>query len=482
MKKKLRFIIGIMGLSLIGIFLLQAFWLNNSYKISMDQFKRDIATVLEQNSNAVVFNEAIQHGIYGDSSKVYTSGMIAKLSRLLLSMSDEQGKKHKTGLTITLAMTDSSTTKDTKDSLNKKSGTKDSKSKLFTVNTDSTYIAATLKSQVPSLRHRLDSLFKTKGISSRYALKLSNSNKKGGIYIDQPQLFKQIKAKEVPIRVGLMTPYVMQLAIESDNQYYFRKMQWILLASTLILIMVSCSFIYMLRTIFQQKKVAEIKSDFINNMTHEFKTPITTVALGIEAMKNFDVLRKPELAAEYLDICESEIKRVAEMVEKVLKLAAFERSEVSLNLQQINVVALIEEVINNMQLMLKNKGAKLVFNSAEPDYSIKADKTHLSGVIYNLIDNSIKYAGEHPLIEISCRKEETAFIIEFGDHGVGIPKQYQNKIFEKFFRVPTGDLAKVSGFGLGLSYVATIIQMHNGSITLNNTPDQGTHFTIKLLQ
>jgi len=475
MKKKLRFIIGLMGLSLIGIFLLQAFWLNNSYEISKVQFKKDVASVLENNSNSVAFNEAMRNNIYGDSSKVYASGIIAKLSRLLLSMSDEQNHKHKATLTLTFSMTDSTAKKDIIKSVSKKP-------KQFTVNTDSTYIAATLKSQIPSLRHRLDSLFKTKGISSRYALKLSNSNKKGDIYIDQPQLFKQIKVKELPIRVGLMTPYVMQLAIESDNQYYLRKMQWILLASMLILMMVSGSFIYMLRTIFQQKKVAEVKSDFINNMTHEFKTPITTVALGIEAMKNFDVLHKPELAAEYLDICESEIKRVAEMVEKVLKLAAFERSEVNLNLQQVNVVALIEEVINNMQLMLKNKGAKLLFNSEEPDYYIKADQAHLSGVIYNLIDNSIKYAGEHPLIEISCRKEGTAIVIEFGDHGVGIPRQYQNKIFEKFFRVPTGDLAKVSGFGLGLSYVATIIQMHEGSITLNNLPGQGTHFTIKLLQ
>lgn len=481
MKKKFRIITGIMVFSLIGIFLLQTFWLYNYYEFSREQFKKDITDVLERKSNQAVVSEARKLGLGKTGSKKDFKEITDKLNKILSigSSSDTGGNGGKNTILITMTLSGSDKKDSKRDTLRNIKNQDKSETTTISTNKDSLYNSAELRALVPSLRKGLDSLLRQKGISAKYAVKLYNNSNKGSFFLDDLKLYNNVKVKQPEIRIGIMKPYYMQLAIEPDYLFFLKEMQHILIASFLIIAIVCFSLIYMIRVIFRQKRIADMKTDFINNMTHEFKTPLTTIALGVEAMKNFDVISKPELASEYLDICESEVKRVTDMIDKILRLSAFERSEVVLNFHQVNVVTVIEDAINNMQFMLNNAKSRLVFSPAEPIVLMKGDKTHLSGVIYNLIDNSLKYAGKDSFIEISCKRNADQVVIEFRDNGPGIPRQYQHRIFEKFFRIPTDNRAKVNGFGLGLNYVSTIVQMHNGSIVLNNDNQQGVHFTIK---
>lgn len=478
MKKKLRFIIVIMGISLISLSVFQGYWLYTSYQITKRQFKWDISEVLQRANYIIALDEVLREKLFVKDSLVNDHVFASKFSGMLLSVrAAEEMKKSNTGKENVEVRIELKLSHDSTASANK---TKKGKERAYKIKSDVVYPINELGRFYIPLRKKIDSLLKEKGIHTRFALKLSNTNGKGKSFISDVAAFNSFQEKSAPVKIGLLDIYAVRLAIDGNTAYVFEKMQWVLLASVLILIIVGCSFIYMLRTIFQQKKVAEIKNDFINNMTHEFKTPITTVALGIEAMKNFKVLDQPGRAMEYLEICEHEIKRVGEMVEKVLKISAFERSEVKLVLQSIDVILLIQQVIDNMQLQLKSKEIKLVFQHDEKELFIQADKTHLNSVIYNLIDNSIKYSGPSPIIEISCKKQANMTSIVVKDNGIGIDETYQGKVFDKFFRVPSGKLANVSGFGLGLSYAANIMKMHNGSITLNSKPGKGSVFTINL--
>ncbi|RAJ37194.1 sensor histidine kinase [Pedobacter cryoconitis] len=476
MRKKLRFIIAIMGLSLISLSVFQAYWLYTSYGITKQQFKWDIAEVLQRANHVIALDEVLREKIFTKDSLLSDNVSASKLSRVLLSIRAVDNMKKssagKKGVEINIELTlpgDSSASAD-----------RLKKDQSYTMKSNVVYSVNELAGFYIPLHKKIDSLLKEKGIHSQFAIKISNTNGKGKPFISDVAAYHKFQENSRPVKIGLLDVYEVRLALDSNTGYVFRKMQWILPASVLILLIIGWSFIYMLRTIFQQKKIAEIKNDFINNMTHEFKTPITTVALGIEAMKNFEVLHQPDRAMEYLEICAHEIQRVGDMVEKVLKMSAFERSEIKLLLQSVDVILLIQRVIDNMQLQLKSKEVKLVFKHDEKALFIKADWVHLNSVIYNMIDNSIKYSGTSPLIEISCSQQGNMVCIQIKDNGIGIDEVYQEKIFDKFFRVPSGKLANVSGFGLGLSYAANIINMHNGSIALSSKPGRGSVFTINL--
>ncbi|MBB6272318.1 two-component system phosphate regulon sensor histidine kinase PhoR [Pedobacter cryoconitis] len=483
MKKKLRFIIAIMGLSLISLSVFQGYWLYKSYGITREQFKWDVADVLQRTNYITALDEVLKEKFFLKDSVVSDHAFASKFSGMLLSiravdnMKKPGTKKKDIGINIALTLSG-----DSSSSGRKVEKTRKKKERSYTLKSDVVYTTDDLARFYIPLRKRIDSLLKEKGIHTRFAVKLSNLNGKGKPFISNVQEFNSFREKPAPVKIGLLDVYEVRLALDSNTAYLIRGMQWILLASLVILIIIACSFIYMLRTIYEQKKIAEIKNDFINNMTHEFKTPITTVALGIEAMKNFEVLHQPGLAIEYLDICEHEIKRVADMVEKVLKISAFERSEVKLVFQPVDLILLVQQVIDNMQLQLKNKEVELIFNHTEKELYVKADETHLTSVIYNLIDNSIKYSGASPWIEINCHQNENAVWIAIKDNGIGIDEGYQKKVFDKFFRVPVGQLANIGGFGLGLSYAANIISMHNGNITLESKLGKGSVFTIHLLR
>lgn len=204
------------------------------------------------------------------------------------------------------------------------------------------------------------------------------------------------------------------------------------------------------------------------------------MSVAIEAIKNFNVLQQPERTKEYLGIAGNELSRLSLLVDKVLKLSMFEKQETELKYEEFDVLQLTKDVIASMGLQFEKAKARVQLESIGDRFMINADQLHITSILYNLLDNALKYSNSHPEINIKVSCKENTCTISVQDNGIGIPAQYKDKIFEKFFRVPTDNKHNIKGYGLGLSYVAHIVQQHSGTITLHSEPGKGSEFIIKL--
>lgn len=243
---------------------------------------------------------------------------------------------------------------------------------------------------------------------------------------------------------------------------------------------VALAFLFIFQIMRQQQRLAEQKNDFIRNVTHELKTPIATVSVAMEALQNFDALQNPARTQEYLDISRMELARLSLLVDKVLRMSLFEKGEPELKLEPVDLKNLIEEILASMKLQFEKYGAKIGFSTSGADFSLEGDRLHLASVVYNLLDNALKYSPKHPNISLKLVQQEHQLTFQVQDQGQGIPTAYLEKIFEKFFRVPSGDVHNVKGHGLGLSYVAGVVHQHRGAIRVESREGAGACFTITL--
>ncbi|MEN9298560.1 MAG: hypothetical protein RLZZ429_873, partial [Bacteroidota bacterium] len=281
--------------------------------------------------------------------------------------------------------------------------------------------------------------------------------------------------------VGYTTPYAYQAKFENTNAYVFGKMQMQIGGSLLVLLLVAGSFIVLYRNLLAQQRLAEIKNDFISNITHELKTPIATVGVAIEALRNFNAIQSPEKTKEYLDISAAELQRLSLLVDKVLKLSMFEKQQIELNKEPFDLKELMEETLKIMKLQFDKQKAKVSFTTSDHSFMLEADKLHITSVIYNLLDNALKYSKNNALIDVSLdMADHNQVLLRVSDNGMGIAPEYQGKIFDKFFRVPTGDKHNIKGYGLGLSYVAEVVKSHKGSIVVDSEPGKGSTFIVRL--
>ena len=263
------------------------------------------------------------------------------------------------------------------------------------------------------------------------------------------------------------------------QSFVFKKTLPQILFSLLLFGMTTLAFGLVYRSLRQQERLTALKNDFISNITHELKTPIATVSVAIEALQNFNALQKPELTKEYLDISKNELSRLSMLVDKVLKLSVFEQKEPELKKEIIDLASLVAQVLDSMRLQFEKLGVKIAFDTEGADHTyIEADKTHLTSVIYNLLDNAIKYDGKN--VNIQFATDQNALKMSIEDDGCGIASEYQAKIFDKFFRVPKGDIHNVKGYGLGLSYVASIVKQHGGRIEVQSVLEKGSTFSVFL--
>src|SRR5690606_3366383 len=230
----------------------------------------------------------------------------------------------------------------------------------------------------------------------------------------------------------------------------WREMAGTLIASILLVMIVIFAFYYAVSTIFKQKQLSEIKNDFISNMTHELKTPISTISLACEAVQDPDLKNDTETVASFITMIDQENKRLGKLVENVLQTALIDKGKLKLNLESCEIDKLLKQVVDSFQIRYKDKGGEIKIIKAD-SFSWRVDKIHFVNVIYNLLDNSLKYCEEKPHVELSLEKTNRGFTIEVKDNGIGIKKEDQKRIFEKLYRVPTGDIHNVKGFGLGLS-------------------------------
>ncbi len=271
----------------------------------------------------------------------------------------------------------------------------------------------------------------------------------------------------------------LYLIVREDKNQIIREMWGMIAASIVFTIIIILAFFVTVRTLFNQKKLSEIKSDFINNMTHELKTPLATISLAIDALTNEKVIHDAEKVKIYSSMIKEENKRMNKQVEKILQAARLEKEEIKLQLQEIDVHQAINKVSDNIILQIQEKHGilQLRLNAHEP--KIMGDEVHFSNIIFNLLDNAMKYSDKPPYIEVETLTTHSHMLaIKVIDNGIGMDKETQSRIFERFFRAHTGNLHNVKGFGLGLSYVKAIVEAHDGKIKVESTPGKGSTFTV----
>jgi two-component system phosphate regulon sensor histidine kinase PhoR len=282
--------------------------------------------------------------------------------------------------------------------------------------------------------------------------------------------------------------YLQNIKWERDGHYfgvYFPEKSsmifsnldaWIYTSFLLLIIIIF--FAYTLFVILKQKKLSEVRNDFINNMTHELKTPIATIGLTGSALANPSIMENPEKLKQYVGILSEESNRLKNLVDKVLQASNAESGSMPLNKVSMNIDELVQDVCQSFGHQVQGITFNLDLQSGEN--MVEGDRFHLSNVIYNLVENAVKYCTGDPVISISTRSENNQVILEIQDNGIGIAKEHLKKIFEKFYRVPKGNIYETKGYGLGLFYVNEIVKKHNGRITAASDAGHGTKFTITL--
>ncbi len=277
-----------------------------------------------------------------------------------------------------------------------------------------------------------------------------------------------------------LEPNYIKLHFPGQNMFILHKISAILGSSLVFIAIIIFTFLWMMRSFLEQKKLSEMKTDFINNMTHEFKTPITTIALASEALRDTQVQKNETRLNRLAGVIQEENKRLEGQVERVLQIARLQTGEIKLNKQAVNIHHIIEKAIEQVSLIVEEKQGQISCSLNAEKAIVEADNVHLTNIIYNLLDNATKYAMDKPSIIIQSYNSGPRIVIEITDNGIGMSQEEQKRIFEQFYRVPTGNIHNVKGFGLGLSYVKTMLQAHNGSIQVKSAPGKGSTFTFTL--
>ena len=264
--------------------------------------------------------------------------------------------------------------------------------------------------------------------------------------------------------------------VPNQNSIVLKELTWFILGAILFTLIIAAAFFITIRTLIRQKKLSEIKSDFINNMTHEFKT----ISLAVDALKNDKVVGDKTKTDYFTGIIKEENKRMNKQVETILQAALLDKQEVQLNLKKLPAHQLINAALNNIILPIKEKEGDLLVALDAKEDMIWADEVHFTNLINNLLDNALKYTDNKPLIKLSTSNVGNQLKIKIEDNGIGMTKETLNKIFEKFYRAHTGNIHNVKGFGLGLSYVKTMVVAHKGTIKADSVLGKGSIFCITI--
>ncbi|MGP1500480.1 MAG: sensor histidine kinase [Bergeyella cardium] len=274
--------------------------------------------------------------------------------------------------------------------------------------------------------------------------------------------------------------YTLSVVFPRKNFSLFKDNLPMLLGTFLSLLTILGIYIVSINYMMRQKKIADIKTDFINNMSHEFKTPLATISVATDSLANDRIATNPDKVKYYSQLIKQENLRMKKQVENVLNMSKLERNEVKLFLKETNVRELILKISESFRLIVDERGGSLIEDFNTTKYHFKIDEFHFSNMLINLLDNANKYSPEKPEIKISTRNEGSWYVIQISDKGIGMETENRGKIFEKFFREETGNIHNVKGQGLGLSYVKKIIELHKGQISVESQKGKGSTFTVKL--
>ncbi len=333
----------------------------------------------------------------------------------------------------------------------------------------------------------IDSLLKielsNQGLNTKYGFWLKMARKDSVIFQQVSMPIKEINPENT-YKVLLFNkdiirdPGMLYVYFPNLKQALFSAMKINLGTSIGFILLLVIIFSYTIYSIIRQKKVSEMKTDFINNMTHEFKTPVATIMLASEALKDPEAKLDQQRVNRLAGIIYDENARLGDHIERVLSIARIEKKEVNFDVQPVDLHEVIQAVTDSMSLQLQKRNATIQLNLNAENSMMNADELHISNVLYNLIDNANKYSRDNPQIEVSTRSSSNKLIVEVKDKGIGMTGEQTKRVFDQFYRVPTGNLHDVKGFGLGLNYVQDIVKEMNGTIKVVSEKDKGTKFEI----
>lgn len=531
-KQKFSGIIILMSISLLGIILVQVFWMHKSISVKEDQFDQQISEVLsraayriERNQNAFMLSSMFSGfpkatGAINNNSKPNITGG----DSIVISFGDYWNKDPKQNSNLKMQ-------REVKDGMEKTtygfdtvivSGNSTSRIQSYSsfikpqkqpinVTEKPANNPAEIKQQLnsvmdqmilefsmrdipvyerighsviePTLKYELGNL--NIPLSFEYAVTDVDGNPLPKLSTNGFKTNKKRNTYQTTLFPNDLMGTTNQLAIyfPEKRNFIFGSLIWLFVASVIFTIIILITFYYTLQTIVNQKRVSEIKTDFINNMTHEFKTPIATISLASDAISNAETIKSPDKISRFIQIIKEENKRMNRQVESVLKMALIDKKDFNLSINDIYVHPLIEQAVNNINLQVEQKGGSIKMKLEAGSDLLKIDETHFINIIYNLLDNANKYTIDNtPEIEISTYNNGGFFFIAVSDNGIGMDKETQDRVFEKFYRYSTGNVHTIKGFGLGLSYVKAIVHAFKGNISIQSEKGKGSTFTIKLPQ
>lgn len=335
---------------------------------------------------------------------------------------------------------------------------------------------------------QLDSLlrseFEDKGIDIHFEYGIVSPLQNRFVHLTSVDAKKQLAQSELKANLfpNDLVGDVNWLVVDfPDKKGFLLRKIWLTMASSgFLILIIAMTFGYSVHTILRQKKLSEMKTDFINNMTHELKTPIATISLATEALNDKDIQQLPDMRDRYLKVISEENGRLGDQVERVLNIAALEKQDFNLNYEKVDLHNLIETAIDKTMIQVEQRGGSIKAILDAAHVNVYADPTHMTNIIINLLDNANKYSSESPHITIRTNLSDNGISCLIQDRGIGMSKEAQKHIFEKFYRVHTGNIHDVKGFGLGLAYVKSMIDAHDGKITVDSELGKGSKFSFTI--
>jgi two-component system, OmpR family, phosphate regulon sensor histidine kinase PhoR len=484
MNKRLIFLLGtVMCLAIISLILVQIYWIKDAYHLKEKQFDQMVLKALSEMAYKIEQDETYQMIIddfyLPDSNKKGPNITFDKIdSNKYVKEKKYLSAKSNHRILDRSVKTDNDKTSSIENDLAEK--------KRFI---DQVLLRMITKSPDIELRLKPDQL---KGLITEnlneYSIDLGFEyavTRKGTILVYKSNQFKPDKLSSI-YRIKLYPDdfygqdnYLL-ICFPEKRHYLIQSLGLMSGTSAALTLVIIFAFSLTLYVIFKQKKLSEITGDFVSNMTHELKTPISTISLASQMLGDKSIPDSSKNITRISDIISQESKRLGHQVEKVLQMASIDKGTLSLKLNSINIHTIIEAVASNFIIQVENKGGLLIPSLQAEAYTVLADTVHMTNVINNLLDNAIKYTFDNPEIYIETHDKDGFLEISVKDNGIGISKANQKRIFDKFFRVPTGNVHNVKGFGLGLNYVKRIVEAHNGTISLESELGKGSKFTIAL--
>ncbi|MGO4708748.1 sensor histidine kinase [Chryseobacterium sp. 2TAF14] len=500
-----------MTISLIVFVTLQFYWLKNYYVALEQEFSNKVYSALENTSKNIAEIEVEKllnenYANFRDNIKANKD----KASLTTIQQTQDSGtqksivyyrniietlqlplSKRGDSLLLTKMYTDDAAYKIKKDSSHRELLTTELNQDIQSGDYDSKEFVKVNGSNLP-LSKRVDPVIldsvitkelRMKGITADFGYGVSDKNNKLTNIVNK--VFKEKKdanSYSYPLFTDNKDRTLYTLALVFPKKEYSLAMNnWpMLLGTFLSLLTILGIYIISINYMMRQKKLAEVKTDFINNMSHEFKTPLATISVATDSLANDKIATNPDKVKYYSNLIKQENLRMKKQVENVLNMSKLERNEVELFLKETNVRELIKKTTESFNLIIQQRNGKLVEEFNATHYNFKIDEFHISNMLVNLLDNANKYSPEAPEISIKTKNEGNWYVLEISDKGMGMETHNKTKIFEKFFREETGNIHNVKGQGLGLSYVKKIVELHKGQIIVESQKDLGSKFIIKL--